>query len=197
MPTACLHALRHALFFTLATTFASLAVAAVATPLAPAKSPLRPDSMFLQAGDGNHTQTATIGFSWDLPWHTQWANGELSAYVDASLGRWWINQNDIKRSPWVTQLGMTPVLRYRWGQERPRWFAELGIGMNVLAPILDNQDRRFSTAFNFGDHLALGRSFGANDENEIALRVQHYSNGGIKQPNPGINFVQLRYAHRF
>jgi hypothetical protein len=40
-------------------------------------------------------------------------------------------------------------------------------------------------------------SFGPADEDEIALRVQHYSNGGIKQPNPGINFLQLRYAHRF
>ena len=100
-------------------------------------------------------------------------------------------------SPWVTQLGMTPVLRYRWGEDRRRWFAELGVGINVLTPIFNDEDRRFSTAFNFGDHLALGRSFGDDAREEIALRVQHYSNGGIKQPNPGINFVQVRYSHRF
>jgi len=182
----------------------STALAAMATSLAFAeeapdssKSSLRPGAVFLQFGDGNHTRTVTVGLSWDLPWRKRWANGELSAYVDASLGRWWINEDGMVRSPWVTQVGLTPVLRYRWGEEPQRWFAELGIGANVLTPVFNDYDRHFSTAFNFGDHLALGRTFGEGGHEEIALRLQHYSNGGIKQPNPGINFVQLRYSHRF
>ena len=32
---------------------------------------------------------------------------------------------------------------------------------------------------------------------ELALRLQHFSNAGIKHPNPGENFVQLRYAQGF
>ena len=50
--------------------------------------------------------------------------------------------------------------------------------------------------FNFGDHLAVGRSFGVQREHELALRVQHFSNGGIKEPNPGETFLQLRYVYR-
>ncbi len=65
----------------------------------------------------------------------------------------------------------------------------------MLLPAFRDNDRRFGTAFNFGDHLALGRVL--DDRNELALRVKHYSNGGIKQPNPGINFVQLRLVHWF
>lgn len=30
-----------------------------------------------------------------------------------------------------------------------------------------------------------------------ALRLQHFSNASIRHPNPGENFVQLRYARRF
>ena len=32
---------------------------------------------------------------------------------------------------------------------------------------------------------------------ELALRVQHYSNAGIRHPNPGENFVQLRGSFAF
>ena len=195
MPTSRLTCLRLVLSTALAAMAAGLAFADE-TP-ASSQSSLRPDAVFLQFGDGNHTHTLTAGLSWELPWSKQWSTGELSAYVDASLGRWWINEDGMVRSPWVTQVGLTPVLRYRWGGEWSHWFTELGIGANVLTPIFNDHDRRFSTAFNFGDHLALGRTFGQGGHEEIALRVQHYSNGGIKQPNPGINFVQLRYSHRF
>ncbi len=186
------------------TTFSVLAFAAISATsslrAAPSGSgPLAPSAIFVQAGDGNHTRTLTAGLDWDLPWHKSLATGELSAYAEASLGRWWMSDHQVDRSAWVTQIGLTPVLRYRFGEgePRPHWFTELGIGLNVLTPVLQDNSRRFSTKFNFGDHLALGRSFGAADENEIALRVQHFSNGGIRQPNPGINFVQLRYVHRF
>ena len=103
----------------------------------------------------------------------------------------------MQHTAWVTQLGLTPVLRYRFDGGDSPWFAEAGIGVNVLAPVYRDGDRQFSTAFNFGDHLALGRSFGAGGRQELSLRLQHFSNAGIKHPNPGINFVQLRYSVAF
>ncbi len=163
---------------------------------APMKS-LRPDALFLQIGDGERVRTFTIGLSWGLPWSMRRSGNVLSAYLDASLGRWWIDDERTAHGPWVTQLGLTPVLRYRWGGEQAPWFAELGIGVNTLVPVVHDGERRFSTAFNFGDHLAIGKTFGEHGRDELTLRVQHYSNGGIKQPNPGINFLQLRYVHRF
>ncbi len=48
-----------------------------------------------------------------------------------------------------------------------------------------------------GDHLAAGWQFGPRRDHELTLRIQHFSNAGIRHPNPGENFVQLRYARRF
>lgn len=45
--------------------------------------------------------------------------------------------------------------------------------------------------------LGLGVSLGAQRRHELLLRLQHVSNAGLKQPNPGLNFLQLRYALHF
>jgi hypothetical protein len=82
----------------------------------------------------------------------------------------------------------------RWG---PGWFLEGGIGANLLLPVYQTADKRFSTTFNFGDHLGIGRRFGREFAHEWALRIQHFSNAGIKHPNPGENFLQLRYSKHF
>jgi lipid A 3-O-deacylase len=37
---------------------------------------------------------------------------------------------------------------------------------------------------------------GRREAADLSLRLQHVSNAGIKEPNPGENFVQLRYARR-
>jgi lipid A 3-O-deacylase len=76
------------------------------------------------------------------------------------------------------------------------WFAELGVGANYIVPVFDSGHKRFSTEFNFGDHVAIGRQFGLHGRQEISLRVEPFSNAGIEHPNPGENFLQMRYAYR-
>ena len=94
-------------------------------------------------------------------------------------------------------MGVTPVLRLYPRGLAAGWFAEGGIGVNSISPRYQNGTRKFSTEFNFGDHIAVGWRFGERGEHEIALRVQHFSNCGTREPNPGENFVQLRYVQRF
>jgi hypothetical protein len=94
----------------------------------------------------------------------------------------------------VTQVGLTPTLRIAPAYASGQWFAELGIGANVILPLYHNADKRFSTNFNFGDHLGVGREFGSSHTHVVTLRLEHFSNGGAKHPNPGENFYQLRYA---
>jgi lipid A 3-O-deacylase len=45
--------------------------------------------------------------------------------------------------------------------------------------------------------VGFGRSLDAQQHHELSLRLQHFSNADIKRPNPGENFVQLRYAVAF
>jgi len=157
---------------------------------------LQPDAAFIQYGGGTRTSTLTAGLQWQPSWRMPLLGGSLSTYIEASLGRWALD-GEPRASAWVTQIGLTPVLRWRPGAEDGRWFAEAGIGVNLVAPVYRSENRQFSTTFNFGDHLGLGRNFGAKREHELALRYEHFSNAGISHPNPGMNFVQLRYTYAF
>ena len=55
----------------------------------------------------------------------------------------------------------------------------------------------FSSNFQFGDHVAGGVRFGDKGQYDVQLRLQHLSNGGIKHPNPGINFAILGFQYHF
>ena len=59
--------------------------------------------------------------------------------------------------------------------------------------VYNNNGRRFSTAFQFGDHLGVGYVF--NNGLDVGLKVQHFSNGAIKRPNSGANVAVVRVAY--
>jgi lipid A 3-O-deacylase len=177
-----------------------LMIGSVTTAAAFSRDIIKPSTLFLQAGTaGSETQTYAAGATWDWGWHRHSAFGVLSGYSEMSFGRW-ITDVGGGGSAWETQVGITPVVRLRSGADdgwTRNWFAEIGVGANVILPIYRSKEKRFSTTFNFGDHLAIGREFGARHQHELAVRVQHFSNGGIDEPNPGENFVQLRYSRRW
>jgi hypothetical protein len=156
-----------------------------------------PDKWFVQAGVAEGTRMGAVGAMWQAPWLRDYEWGNVTGYFELSLGRWVSHLDDGTRSSaWVTQVGITPVLRWQPFRSS-RWFTEAGIGVNLLDPIYRSSDKRFSTAFNFGDHVGIGVQFGEARAQELTLRLQHFSNAGIKDPNPGENFVQLRYSSRF
>ena len=74
-------------------------------------------------------------------------------------------------------------------------YIEAAIGFHILSDLQINDDRIFSTKFQFGDHVGIGRRFGPANRYDLSLRLQHLSNGNIRKPNPGINFLQLRFQY--
>jgi len=157
----------------------------------------QPAAVFGQIGTSPSTQAATFGLAWDLPCSTTLGSGRLSLYLESAIGR---GRTEVpvggREYAWLTQVGITPVLRWRPdGSDSPPFF-EFGIGVNVIVPVFHDDTTRFTTALNFGDHLAVGRNLGKGRRHEIALRFQHFSNAGICEPNPGDNFLQIRYALR-
>jgi hypothetical protein len=154
-----------------------------------------PDAMLVQWGGSDHVEEVTVGVSWN----TRWAPlGERSSvYVETSLSRWMTRGAEGLNQGTLWQVGLIPVLRYRAGGSDTGWFGELGVGATVTSRLYRSSDTRFATAFNFGDHVAVGRSFCENARCELAVRFEHFSNGGIKEPNPGKNFVQLRFVRYF
>lgn len=183
----------------LAAAFTAAAICAAPAHAAPpgdAAAALVPSTVFLQAGAANDVRSYVAGATLDFAWRADIRGATARAYLETSFGRWIGTGDSSGSTAWVTQIGVTPVLRLYLDSAEQTWFVEAGIGANMLTPLYRSNDKRFSTAFNFGDHLAFGRRFGTHGRHDIALRYEHFSNGGVKRPNPGEDFVQLRWSVR-
>jgi lipid A 3-O-deacylase len=162
-----------------------------------AHADLTPGTAFVaEAGLAAHGTTSfTAGVSWPLAWRRTSRTGEWSAAIELFVSHWSAKLD--ARSESFTQLGLVPVARYRFDHGQSDWFAEGGVGPSYMNRLYERDHKQFSTRFNFYNTVGVGRSFGEHRENELTLRLVHISNAGIKEPNPGENFVQLRYARQF
>lgn len=179
---------------------ASLAHAAGEPPAAQqaarsASSPLLPSGVFVQFGDGHGVGSAAVGAIWNLRGERPASRWEI--YAEASLSRWQARGDYPGKAGVLAQVALVPVLRYRFDEGHSPWFVEGGIGAAATSSLYQTRNKRFSTAFNFADHVGLGYAFGPAQRDELVLRAEHFSNASIKHPNPGQNFLQLRYVRRF
>lgn len=155
------------------------------------------DSTSVEFATGNKTQMARVGAQWN--WANTWfqSNGtHLGGYWDLTAAQW--RQNRFQNIPGNTKdiydIGITPVFRFQ-SDSKLGFYGEAGIGAHYLTDLYDNNGRRFSTKFEFGDHIGVGYVFA--NKWELGLKVQHFSNGGIKQPNSGANFAVIKASYRF
>lgn len=156
------------------------------------------DGMSLEYGTGNSTQLARIGaqFNWGPNWNFWQSNGtHIGGYWDLSLANWRMNHyNNTNDSANLIDLGVTPVLRFQ-RDDGKGFYGEAGIGLNLFSKLYRNNDKVLSTAFQFGDHIGAGYVF--SNGLDLGIRLQHFSNGGIKEPNGGVNFAVARVAYKF
>ncbi len=176
-----------------------LALAAIVSMrgLAQAKELVSPMGVFVEGGAGDQLRSAVggVAITWLQP--SRWGAGHASGYLEASAGEWFCRKaNATNYTGCSTQVGLTPVIRYQ-PETWSNWFMEAGIGVNAIFPQFHGDLHTLSTEFNFGDHLGLGRQFGDAKRDEVELRLEHYSNGGYRSPNPGADFGELRYMHWF
>lgn len=153
------------------------------------------DSTSLELGTGNKTKMVRVGMQWK--WDKQWwrSNGtHVGAYWDLNLAHWrgerFRDIPDARLS--LNSIGITPVLRLQ-NDSLKGLYAEIGIGAHILSAHYDNNGHQLSTRFQFGDHLGIGYVFRNNVE--LGLKIQHFSNAGIKKPNDGVDFlfIGVRY----
>ncbi len=153
-----------------------------------------PSGAFVQAGGGeNHLASATLGAFWPWDWKTDVFGGQASGYWEGSITH--ISARGTSGRNTFTQIAAVPMLRYTFDGGRSPWFVEAGIGFTLTDRIYRTDKKAFSTTFNFSDNLVVGRSLGKGCE--ISLRLQHVSNASIKRPNPGENFLQVRYSFSY
>ncbi|HET9580331.1 MAG TPA: acyloxyacyl hydrolase [Usitatibacter sp.] len=89
--------------------------------------------------------------------------------------------------PDLWDIGLTPSFRL---SSPGGFFLEAALGAHLLSRTRIG-GRELSTAFQFGEQLGAGFAFGRRREHALALRAEHVSNGGIRQPNDGITVVGL------
>jgi lipid A 3-O-deacylase len=151
-----------------------------------------PDGVFVEAAAApSRTHSLTAGALWEWDWRGSFGNTEASALTEVYLSRW------RSRDETVTQVGLVPLVRLRLDHGRSPWFMEGGVGVSLMDDLYRNHGKAFSTRFNFVDVFGFGRSLGPDRRHEVSLRLAHVSNANIKRPNPGENFLQLRYAAMF
>jgi lipid A 3-O-deacylase len=176
--------------------FASAIAALFIATQAQAQSGLAPAGFFVEGGVGdNSTAAVTAGVAWPWSWRRSFIGGEISGVTEAYISEWSAPNVGGRRN--FTQVGLVPMFRLRPAEGQSPWFAEAGIGLSMTDRLFTTDQKQFSTRFNFVDIIGVGFSLGADRKQEIGLRVQHVSNAGIKHPNPGQNFLQLRYGWMF
>jgi hypothetical protein len=172
------------------------AAALLATQIAFADDKLI-DSVSVDVGAGENVQMIRLNATkdWDARWFQ--SNGtHLSGYWEASTGVWrenrYMNREGDEHKLW--DIGFTPVFRFENDNKKGIYY-EGGIGVHMLSKLYNNSDNRLSTHFQFGDHIAMGYVF--DNKWEAAVKLQHFSNGGYKKPNSGVNFLELKVAYHF
>jgi lipid A 3-O-deacylase len=169
---------------------AACAAIAIAAAVSPAWAV---DGVALEAGAGEGVRMGRIGLVWD--WNRRWFQGNqwhLGGYWDLSLGYWNSRTVQPGQNDDITEIAITPVFRIqRNNLQGP--YVEAGIGAHLLSRS-EIGNKQLSTNFQFGDHIGIGYRFGQFD---LGYRFQHLSNAGIKRPNPGINFSQIRVTYNF
>ena len=168
-------------------------LAKVALVLASAQAvPATASAWMVDAGRGNAVQFVGLGAALldrrDV--HPEWAWQLDRLWI--ARAAYWNAEHPQPFGKHLWDVSLMPTLRFTpRGEEPLQPFVEAAIGAHLLSTThIDN--RRMSTAFQFGEQLALGVRVRGRVPMAISLRAEHVSNGGIKEPNPGVTFLGLR-----
>jgi hypothetical protein len=161
-------------------------------------SALAVDGISVEAGNGDHTDTARVGaiFNFERQWFTD-GDWQVGGFWEATAGIWQ-GRSGAGNNQKITDIGITPVFRLQ--QKNPSGispYLEGAIGFHLISPTYIYANRQFGSAFQFGDHLGAGVRFGDHQQYDLSYRYQHLSNGGIKKPNQGINLNQIHFVYHF
>lgn len=155
------------------------------------------DSASLEWASGNQTQMLRLGVQW--AWQEplwQGNDSHIGGYWDLTLAHWREQryQDRADAGQDVISVGITPVLRFQQSS-RVGFYAEAGIGLHLLSEPYDNNGHVLSGNLQFGDHIGIGYVF--NNQIDLSLKIQHFSNGGTQKPNDGTNFVVIKLGRSF
>lgn len=180
-------------------TTAALAVSLLLFALLPLQQARAFDAITLDSGYGlEDTRLLRLNFSTgDAQRYPAGSHWYWSRIWEGNFSYWYLYKNSEGVED-LFELGLTPNLRLErvqaWDWGHP--YLEAGLGVHLLSKVHIGP-RDLGTALQFGTHVGFGLSFGEDEQWDVAWRFEHLSNGGIKDPNPGINFAMVRLGYRW
>lgn len=155
------------------------------------------DSASLEFASGDNTHMIRIGTQW--MWSEKWWQSNdthIGGYWDFTLTQWRAqnHQDSADTHQNLVSAGITPVFRFQH-DSKIGVYTEAGIGLHLLSDAYNNNGHTLSGNVQFGSHIGMGYVFKNNMD--VSFKFQHFSNGGIKQPNGGVNFSILKIGYIF
>jgi lipid A 3-O-deacylase len=139
--------------------------------------------------EGQATASAGLGLAWDRRWFESGA-GHLGGYW--SIAYTWWDGGELAGDE--QSISVAPVFVYHFNSDGWQPFVEIGIGAAWFSNHLVG-DRNMGSRLHFEDRFGFGIRFSERDA--LRLRGIHYSNGGLEEPNDGIESWSLVYSRRF
>ena len=170
-----------------------VALASIIPAISSAAPPDDGNFVYGQYGQWDSARQAVVGVQ--SPWPIHYSGDNWTTFWQGELGEWW-TKRDGEHYTNSTEVALGPVGRYFISDSHSLYLDGVA-NIGFITPRYWRDDEREGSAFDFGGAIALGYRFGAAFGNEVSLRAEHFSNGGYKDPNPGRNFFQIRYAVAF
>jgi hypothetical protein len=172
--------------------FLALAAFALYAASGWAQSPVR---LSVEAGAGNYVDVVGIGIgTGDLVQGTLGENWSWSVFGLARAAYWRGNGTENRE---LADLSGAPVAHLeRRMRSKLALYVDGSVGLHLLSHTKVNEGREFSTAFQFGEFIEMGFALGPAHRCNVGLRLQHISNGGIKNPNDGLSYGTVVFQYR-
>ena len=154
------------------------------------------DAVYGTVGGDRNIGVFGVGLSW-APWQTWPMDSDRTLSLRGTAGVSFWNAPKSAQDHSLFALGAYPVLRLdTTSAANVIPYVEASIGANVLSHTRI-QDRRLSTAFQFGEYIGVGAVWGDKRQFDIGARYQHISNADIKKPNDGLSYASIVLQYRF
>jgi len=156
------------------------------------------DTVFVAAGRGADSTITGLGVQFDrrdpLVRSAAWRTTAQMEIMAATL----VGEQTGLRGQAIGALAVTPNLRWTRVDVPLSPYPEAGLGARTLSRTTTPYSTRFSTNFQFGEFAGIGFHPTRGGRLEISVRVEHISNGGIREPNAGVTFLgaHLAWAYR-
>ena len=126
---------------------------------------------------------------------TSWF-GDIKLYWEVSANFWEYGEQNTHSSNYALAISPVIVKHLTTIADQYPVYLEAGIGASLV------DDRTFAgkdigSHYQFEDRIGFIFSLNKKETHQVSLRYMHYSNAGLSDDNPGLDFLTLSYIRKF